>query len=176
LTRRSRTIRRAPSAGWSFDWDTFVDRFWDRKPVLYKGTDGVLFAEAEVFETAVLGSRPPHPLAPYRGICSSSCGGGRQQTRPDDHLPELSDRSFDGYERRMADRLHGQRYALVVHRFHAFSHPLWTRAQRFYAGLWERVGRPTHTAGSMLPGLVVRRRGRAGRSAVLAVAVPPRRN
>ncbi|MEO3876198.1 cupin domain-containing protein [Nonomuraea sp. B12E4] len=132
----------------SFDWDTFVDRFWDQKPVLYKNIDGVPFAEAEVFETAVLGSRPPHPLAMPGNM--QFLVQRRQQTRPHDYLPELSDRSFDGYERRMADRLHGQRYALVVHRFHAFCHPLWTRAQRFYSGLWERVGQPTHTAGSTM--------------------------
>ncbi|MEU6718916.1 cupin domain-containing protein [Nonomuraea sp. NPDC046802] len=132
----------------SFDWDIFVDRFWDQRPVLYKNIDSVPFAEAEVFETAVLGSRPPHPLAVPGNV--QFLVRRRQQTRPRDYLPELSDRTFDGYERRMAERLHGQRYALVVHRFHAFSHPLWTRAQRFYAGLWERVGQPTHTAGSTM--------------------------
>lgn len=137
-----------PTIEKSFDWDTFVDRFWDREPVLYKGLDAVPFAEPEVFEAAVLGSRPPHPLAVPGNL--QFLVERRQQTRPRDYLPEASDRSFDGYERRMADRLHGQRYALVVHRFHAFSHPLWTRAQRFYAGLWERVGQPTHTAGSTM--------------------------
>ncbi|MCF6466991.1 cupin [Nonomuraea sp. MG754425] len=132
----------------SFDWDTFADRFWDRRPVLYKGIADVPFAEAEVFESAVLGSRPPHPLAVPANVQFLIRRG--QQTRPRDYLPELSDRSFDGYEARMADRLRGQRYALVVHRFHAFSHPLWARAQRFYSGLWERVGQPTHTAGSTM--------------------------
>ncbi|MFF7791783.1 JmjC domain-containing protein [Streptomyces sp. NPDC007991] len=132
----------------SFDWDTFVDHFWDRKPVLYRGVGDAPFAEAEVFETAVLGSRPPHPLAVPGNV--QFLVERRQQTQPRDYLPELSDRSFDGYERRLADRLDRQRYALVVHRFHAFSHPLWARAQRFYAGLWERVGQPTHTAGSTL--------------------------
>ncbi|MDP4511777.1 JmjC domain-containing protein [Nonomuraea turcica] len=132
----------------SFDWDVFVERYWDRKPVLYKQLDVVPFAEAEVFETAVLGSRPPHPLAVPGNV--QILVERRQQTRPGEYLPELSDRSLGGYERRMADRLRGQRYALVVHRFHSFSHPLWTRAQRFYAGLWERVGQPTHTAGSTM--------------------------
>ncbi|MFD4594357.1 JmjC domain-containing protein [Streptomyces rubiginosohelvolus] len=132
----------------SFDWDTFTERFWDRQPVLYKAVDAVPFAESEVFRSAVLGSRPPHPLAVPGNL--QFLVRRRQQTRPHDYLPELSDGSFDGYEQRMADRLGGQRYALVVHRFHSFSHPLWDRAQRFYAGLWERVGQPTHSAGSTM--------------------------
>ncbi|PCG82133.1 cupin [Streptomyces sp. WZ.A104] len=136
----------------SFDWDTFVDRFWDREPVLYKGVDGAFegapYDEAEVFGAAVRGSRPPHPLAVPGNV--QFVVRRRQQTRPYDYPPELSDGSLDGYEQRMAARLDGQRYALVVHRFHAFSHPLWARAQRFYGGLWERVGQPTHSAGSTL--------------------------
>ncbi|MFG3407055.1 JmjC domain-containing protein [Streptomyces sp. NPDC048142] len=132
----------------TFDWDTFTDRFWDRAPVLYKGVDTVPFDEPEVFGAAVLGSRPPHPLAVPGNL--QFLVRRRQQTRPHDYLPELHDGSFDGYERRMAGRLDGQRYALVVHRFHSFSHPLWDRAQRFYAGLWERVGQPTHAAGSTM--------------------------
>ncbi|WP_097886771.1 JmjC domain-containing protein [Streptomyces sp. st140] len=132
----------------SFDWDAFTERFWDRQPVLYKAVDAVPFAESEVFRSAVLGSRPPHPLAVSGNL--QFLVRRRQQTRPHDYLPELSDGSFDGYEQRMADRLGGQRYALVVHRFHSFSHPLWDRAQRFYAGLWERVGQPTHSAGSTM--------------------------
>ncbi|WP_097972341.1 JmjC domain-containing protein [Streptomyces sp. gb14] len=132
----------------SFDWDTFTERFWDRQPVLYKAVDAVPFTEPEVFRSAVLGSRPPHPLAVPGNL--QFLVRRRQQTRPHDYLPELSDGSFDGYEQRMADRLGGQRYALVVHRFHSFSHPLWDRAQRFYAGLWERVGQPTHSAGSTM--------------------------
>lgn len=132
----------------SFDWDAFVERHWDRSPVLYKGVADAPFAEAEVFAAAVLGSRPPHPLAVPGNL--QFLVRRRQQTQPRGHLPEWSDRSFDGYERRMADRLLGQRYALVVHRFHAFSHPLWTRMRRFYGDLWERVGQPTHTAGSTM--------------------------
>ncbi|CAM5449926.1 hypothetical protein SBADM41S_06325 [Streptomyces badius] len=132
----------------SFDWDTFTERFWDRRPVLYKAVDAVPFAEPEVFRAAVLGSRPPHPLAVPGNL--QFLVRRRQQTRPHDYLPEPSDGSFDGYEQRMADRLGGRRYALVVHRFHSFSHPLWDRAQRFYAGLWERVGQPTHSAGSTM--------------------------
>lgn len=132
----------------SFDWDTFTERFWDRRPVLYKAVDAVPFAESEVFRAAVLGSRPPHPLAVPGNL--QFLVRRRQQTRPHDYLPEPSDGSFDGYEQRMADRLGEQRYALVVHRFHSFSHPLWDRAQRFYAGLWERVGQPTHSAGSTM--------------------------
>ncbi|OEV04469.1 JmjC domain-containing protein [Streptomyces oceani] len=132
----------------TFDWDDFVDRFWDQKPVLYKGVTDAPFDETEVFETAVLGTRPPHPLAIPGNL--QFLVQRRQQTQPRDRLPELSDRTFDGYERRMADALDGQRYALVVHRFHAFSHPLWERARRFYGGLWERVGQPTHTAGSTM--------------------------
>ncbi|MET7640725.1 cupin domain-containing protein [Streptomyces sp. NPDC005438] len=132
----------------SWDWDTFVSRYWDREPVLYRGVDGGPFAEEEVFEASVRGSRPPHPLAIPTNL--QFLVERRQQTRPRDYLPELSDGSFEGYERRMDQRLDGQRYALVVHRFHAFSHPVWRRARQFYSGLWERVGQPTHSVGSTL--------------------------
>ncbi|QNP75385.1 cupin [Streptomyces roseirectus] len=130
----------------TFDWDTFTDRYWDRAPVLYKAVDDGPFTEAEVFCAAVHGSRPPHPLAVPANVQFLVDRG--QQTRLRDYAPDLADGSFDGYEQRLAARLDGRRYALVVHHLHTFSHPVATRAQRFYAGLWERVGRPTHTAGS----------------------------
>ncbi|MFM9607109.1 JmjC domain-containing protein [Streptomyces niveiscabiei] len=132
----------------SFDWDTFVDRYWDRAPVLYKAVDDGPFTEDEVFGAAVRGSRPPHPLAVPANL--QFLVERRQQTRLHDYVPDLADGSLAGYERRLAQRLDQQRYALVVHRFHAFSHPLWDRARRFYAGLWERVGRPEHSAGSTM--------------------------
>lgn len=127
-----------------FDWDTFVDQFWDREPVLYKGIDNAPFVEQEVFDAVVRGSRTPHPLA-MPGTVQFTVAR-RQQTQPRDLMPELSDGSFSGYESRMARRLHDQPYALVAHQFHSFHHPQWIRVKRFYAGLWERVGQPTHSA------------------------------
>lgn len=127
------------------DWDTFTERYWDRRPVLYKALGDSPFREPDAFAAAVAGTVPAHPLAVAGNV--QFLIQRRQQTRPHDYMPRPSDGSFDGYERRMTERLRGQRYALVVHRFHAFNHPLWQRARLFYAGLWERVGQPTNSAG-----------------------------
>lgn len=129
-----------PTVMRTFDWDTFTDRFWDRRPVLFKGLSDPPFDEREVFHAAVLGTRTDHPLAlpPNVQITIER----RQQTRPGDHLPEFSDGSLEGYQERMARQLDGRRYALVVHGFHAFHQPQVERERAFYAGLWERVGQP----------------------------------
>lgn len=132
------------ATGTAFDWDTFTDRYWDRQPVLYKAIGTAPADEREVFDAAVLAGRSPHPLAMPPDV--QFFVERRQQTRPRDYLPAATDGSFDGYQRRLADRLAGQRYALVLHRFHTRSHPQWARGRDFWAGLWRRVGQPGTTA------------------------------
>lgn len=65
-----------------------------------------------------------------------------QRHTADGLLPTTEDGGFDGYDTRLAARLGGLRYALVVNDFHAFDAALWSRERAFYAGLWEAVGLP----------------------------------
>lgn len=124
----------------TLDWSSFAARFWDRQPVLFTSVDPPPFDECEVFDTAVAATEPAHPhsLPPNVQFTIER----HQQNQPGGHLPETADGSFDGYRTRLANRLGGRRYALVVHGFHGFHHPQWTRERDFFTGLWEHVGQP----------------------------------
>jgi hypothetical protein len=126
------------------DWDEFVDRFWDKAPVLIRGVAPAPFEEREVFDAAVAGTRPAHPLTmpPNTQFTVER----RQQLTPSDLLPRPADGDLAGYERRLAHRLDGRRYALVVNGFHTFHYPQWDRERTCYRGLWERVGVPVSAA------------------------------
>ncbi|WP_163507246.1 JmjC domain-containing protein [Fodinicola acaciae] len=124
----------------SLDWDVFADRCWDRQPVLVRRLPRPPFEPHEVFQAAVLAGRPPRPdrFAPNAQFTVER----RQQVVPGDFLPEPSDGSLAGYQKRVAELVGGRRYALILHAFHAFSYPQWQRERDFYAGLWQRVGQP----------------------------------
>jgi 50S ribosomal protein L16 3-hydroxylase len=124
----------------SFDWTTFVELYWDKQPVLFKGVHPAPFVESEVFAAAVSAQRTADEMTipPKTQLTIERL----QQTAPRGHLPADTDGSFDGYERRMTEQLAGLRYALVVNVFHAYHYPLWTREREFFADLWERVGLP----------------------------------
>lgn len=124
----------------TLDWTVFARRHWDRQPVLFTSVDPPPFEEREVFAAAVSATGPAHQhrLPPNVQFTIER----HQQTRPGGHLPTSADGSFDGYRTRLAGRLDGRRYALVVHGFHGFHHPQWTRERDFFAGLWHRVGQP----------------------------------
>jgi 50S ribosomal protein L16 3-hydroxylase len=123
-----------------FSWTGFAERYWDRRPVLFRSVSPLPFDEQEVFDAAVPATRPVHPLAMPPNVQFTI--ERRQQTQPGAHLPQPADGSFDGYCKRLAEQLEGQRYALVVHGFHGFHFPQWARERVFYAGLWEHVGQP----------------------------------
>jgi 50S ribosomal protein L16 3-hydroxylase len=124
----------------TLDWAVFADTFWDRQPVLFKAVAVPPFEESEVFDAAVLGTHPAHPLA----IPSNTQFTIErwQQTEPRDYLPSALDGSLKGYQERIAELLNGRRYALVINLFHTFHYPQWARERAFYAGLWEHVGQP----------------------------------
>jgi len=127
-----------------FDWDTFVRRYWNRRPVLFKGTGASPFTPEDVFEASAGATRR------YLGRSYAST------SRPDvsftidrlrqlyarDWLPQASDGSLDGYDARIAARLDGQRYALIIAALHASSERLWSRERAFFSELWRRVGMP----------------------------------
>ena len=122
------------------DWPEFADRFWDKRPVLIRSVDPAPFVESEVFRTAVRAcDRLQATLLPANVQLTVE---RTHRRAPDGLLPRHVDRTFDGYEARLAGRLDGLRYALVISAFHPFSYPLWRRERSFLAGLWEQVGIP----------------------------------
>ncbi|WP_338702682.1 hypothetical protein V2W30_35405 [Streptomyces sp. Q6] len=122
----------------TFDWDTFLDRYWDRRPVLIRGHgfDPAPFDGHEVFEGAVAAAT----RAPAGRVTFTV--GSRRLTDPGDLLPQPEDASFSAYQRRVTEQLAGAPFALVVRELHARHHPLWLRERDFVAALWDRAGQP----------------------------------
>ncbi|WP_426752678.1 JmjC domain-containing protein [Myxococcus sp. Y35] len=127
-----------------FDWDTFVRRYWNQRPVLFKGTGASPFTPEDVFEAAAGATR--------RYLSRSYAADSRpdvaftidrlRQLHVRDWLPRTSDGSLDGYDARLAARLGERRYALIVSSLHASSFRLWSRERDFFSELWRRVGIP----------------------------------
>jgi hypothetical protein len=126
-----------------FSWSTFVERYWDRSPVLFRSLSptSTPFAAEEVFRAAAHGSRSAH-LDGYMPSHVQFTVERVQRDVPDDLLPAVEDGSFDGYDTRLAARLGGRRHALVINSFHTFDAALWSRERAFFAGLWDVVGLP----------------------------------
>ncbi|GAA1710043.1 hypothetical protein [Fodinicola feengrottensis] len=124
----------------TLDWDVFVRDCWDRRPVLVRHVPRPPFQENEVFQAATVAGRSERPgvLPPNAQFTVER----RQQVVAGDFLPEPDDGSLAGYQKRLAERLGGRRYALILHGFHGMAYPQWARERDFYAGLWERVGIP----------------------------------
>ncbi|MFJ9038989.1 hypothetical protein ACIRF8_20635 [Streptomyces sp. NPDC102406] len=123
----------------SFDWDTFLDAYWDRRPVLIRSAalPTAPFTAHEVFESAVTAARRPSA-----GQVSFALGP-RLLTDPGDLLPRPEDGSFARYERRLvAGESARDPFGLLVRGLHTCHHPVWLRARNFLAGLWDRTGRP----------------------------------
>jgi hypothetical protein len=127
-----------------FEWARFVRRYWERRPVLFKGAPAAPFGLDDAFRAAVEAGRVH--------LRRSYSGGARpniqftlerlQQVFLRPWLPLPGDGSLGGYRRRLADRLGSRRYALVISSFHSFWFPLWAREREFFAGLWREVGLP----------------------------------
>jgi 50S ribosomal protein L16 3-hydroxylase len=124
-----------------FSWSTLVERYWDRRPVLFRSVAPAPFEAAEVFRAAVCSSLPAREdgrMPPNVQFTVEHV----QRTAPDGVLPSGEDASFDAYDTRLAARLNGRRHALVVNGFHAFDPDLWSRERAFFAALWQAVGLP----------------------------------
>jgi len=128
----------------TFDWDTFVTRYWNQRPVLYQGTGASPFVEADVFDAAAGASRGG--LAAPTGFEARTdiqfTLGAEQQVQLEPWLPRDADGSLDGYDARLAATLGTRRYALILSRLHAHGFALWSRERAFFAALWRRVGLP----------------------------------
>src|SRR5688500_989964 len=120
-----------------FDWDTFVRRYWNRRPVLFKGTGASPFELGGVFEAASGAASAPGRRPDVQFTLDRL-----QQLVLEPWLPRASDGSMDGYDARIAGRLEGRRYALTISRLHASGFRLWSQERAFFSELWRRVGIP----------------------------------
>lgn len=127
-----------------FDWDTFVSRYWNRRPVLYRGTSASPFRAEDVFDAATGATR--HYLRREVSLDSRPAVqftlGRKQQLGLEPWLPREEDGSLEGYDTRLVPRLKDQRYALIIARLHASGFGLWSRERAFFSELWRRVGLP----------------------------------
>ncbi|MFP2963295.1 JmjC domain-containing protein [Myxococcus sp. 1LA] len=127
-----------------FDWDTFVTRYWNRRPVLYQATGVNPFTEADVFDAALGASRgamnPPTALEARTDVQFTIDQGQPVQLGP--WLPRDTDGALDGYGARLADSLGTRRYALIISLLHSHGFGLWSRERAFFSELWRRVGLP----------------------------------
>ncbi len=127
-----------------FDWDTFVTRYWNRRPVLYQATGANPFEDADAFDAALGASRgamaPPTALEARTDVQFTIDKGQPVQLGP--WLPKDGDGSLDGYDARLADTLGSRRYALIISLLHAHGFGLWSKERAFFSELWRRVGLP----------------------------------
>ncbi|WP_426756599.1 JmjC domain-containing protein [Myxococcus sp. Y35] len=127
-----------------FDWDTFVTRYWNRRPVLYQATGVNPFRDADVFDAALGASRgamaPPTTLEARTDVQFTIDKGQPVQLAP--WLPRDTDGSLDGYDARLADTLGTRRYALIISLLHSHGFGLWSQERAFFSELWRRVGMP----------------------------------
>ncbi len=127
-----------------FDWARFVRRYWERRPVLFKGTPAAPFELEDTFRAATEAGRV-HLQRSYSGGARPNVQFTLERLNQvflRQWLPLSADRSLSGYGDRLARRLRRRRYALVISGFHAFWFPLWSRERAFFAGLWRHVGIP----------------------------------
>lgn len=137
----TRQIDRIP-----LDWDLFVDRYWDRAPVLITPGAQTPFHEQEVFDALVAAVQPPAHTPATQPLNTQLTLDRVVLEQPGELLPQPADGSLAGYDARLTRQLDGQSHALTVSTFHLFHHPQWARQRAFYTGLWERVGLPLNSA------------------------------
>lgn len=124
-----------------FDWPTFVERYWNRQPVLFRGVgapytlDAALRAAIHAGKRAAAQDTGASPLVRFTLE-------RYQQREVDAWVPRAGDGSFDDYRRRIVDRQGARTYALIVNSLHSHSHALWQGGRGFFDGLWRQVGLP----------------------------------
>lgn len=117
------------------DWDVFVDRYWDRQPVLIRQPDPAPFLAEKAFAAARAASDTENP-----GVLLTMDGITRTLT--EQILPRSQDADFTAYATRMRAYSPTVTYSLLIAGFHSYDRALWQREQDFLRPLWERVGLP----------------------------------
>lgn len=117
------------------DWDVFVEKYWDREPVLIKQPSPEPFTYREAFDAACAASTTSNP-----GVVLTVDGVVRDLDET--ILPRPEDGGFRAFADRMRDGHPDVAYSLVISGFHSYSVQQWRREQDFLRPLWERVGQP----------------------------------
>lgn len=120
---------------YGLDWDVFVERYWDREPVLIKQPDPGPFEAGEAFDAARIASRTNNA-----GVILTVDGITR--TLHEEILPSGHDCGFSAYANRMRSSAPTRTYSLLIAAFHSYSPELWAREEAFLRPLWQRVGLP----------------------------------
>jgi 50S ribosomal protein L16 3-hydroxylase len=127
-----------------FDWDTFVRRYWNKRPVLYQGTSASPFELADVFDAAA-GATRGYLKQSYATDSRSNLQftiDRQQQIFLEPWLPREADGSLQAYEDRILGRLGSRKYALIVASLYSSGFRLWSKERAFFSELWRRVGMP----------------------------------
>ncbi|ATB40757.1 cupin [Cystobacter fuscus] len=127
-----------------FDWDTFVRRYWNKRPVLYKGTSASPFELADVFDAAA-GATRSYSKQSYSTDSRSNLQftiDREQQLFLEPWLPRASDGALEAYEARVLERLGSRKYALIIASLYSSGFGLWSKERAFFSELWRRVGMP----------------------------------
>ncbi|WP_242106990.1 JmjC domain-containing protein [Luteimonas aquatica] len=119
------------------DWKRFAERYWDRRPVLFRGSGATPYRAEDALRAAARAAVMPavDPSAPAIRFAL----GRRLQPGGAAWAPRPEERSFGDYARRVAG---DARYALIVNYLHHFSPEVWRAGSGFFHGLWRQVGLP----------------------------------
>lgn len=125
------------------DWDRFVRLHWDRHPVVFRDIGPPVYpADAVLRAVARARPRDDDDVPTLRFVLD-----GRQLAAPGPWLPDPHDIDFDAYARRVRERAGDAcEYALIVNTLHRHGYGVWAAGQRFFQGLWQRVGIPGSSA------------------------------
>jgi 50S ribosomal protein L16 3-hydroxylase len=122
-------------------WVDFVENYWEKKPLVIKQPFArPLATPEEAFDALVRAADT------YRG------GDRTFETRfyVEDllmmkgvgaHLPDWTDGSIEGYERRVTRQLRDRKFELIVGHVQAQTADLWMRLRDFFRPLYESIGR-----------------------------------
>lgn len=124
-----------------FDWPMFVERYWNRQPVLFRGVGAPYTLDAALRAAIHAGKRATAQDAGASPLVRFTLDR-YQQRKVDAWVPRAGDGTFDDYRSRIVDGQGARTYALIVNSLHSHSHALWQGGRGFFDGLWRQVGLP----------------------------------
>jgi hypothetical protein len=124
------------------DWDSFVQRHWERAPARLKTGLPVLPPE-QAFRSAVSVCAPFRHGTRFRALPDVRFFvQDAQLAAPGPLLPGEDDADVDGYVRRASAALGGRKHQLLIEQPFIFDFPAWDSVRGLVRGLLERVGVP----------------------------------
>ncbi len=135
-------------------WERFVERHWEKTPLLIKQPFAAqLLSASELFAALAQASeqyraegrqlRPPYDRGAKLRFCIEH---SVLMTDVEKRLPEAGDESLESYARRIEPLLAGREFELIINQLQSYSFEMWARLREFLRGLYERVGIPAENA------------------------------